>query len=94
MGSRVLIEPEKVQEKTDGGIYIPTAKDQLQEIGTVINVGKGHILENGKYAPLLVKKGDTVVFAKFAGSKIKDKDKTYLIIEERDILARITKKEV
>ena len=89
LGSRVLIDPRKVQAETSSGIIIPTNKDDIQQIGTVVAVGDGYILDNGKKAPLSVKVGDIVIFAKFAGSRIPDKDKSYLILDERDILAKI-----
>ena len=87
LGSRVLIDPRKVQAETSSGIIIPTNKDDIQQIGTVVAVGDGYILDNGKKAPLSVKVGDIVIFAKFAGSRIQDK--SYLILDERDILSKI-----
>lgn len=92
IGSRVLVEPKKKEEKTQAGIYIPTNKDQIQQVGTVIAVGSGHMLENGKRAPLSVKEKDTVIFAQFAGVNIEDDGKQYLLLEERDILAKIKSK--
>ncbi len=91
LGSRVLIEPKLVDTQTQSGIYIPTAKDQIQQIGTVVAVGAGHVLENGKRLKLSVEPGDTVIFAKFAGTTIKEDGKSYLMLEERDILGRIKK---
>lgn len=89
IGSRILVEPRKKETKTLTGIYIPTNENKTQQIGTVISVGEGHMLENGKRAPLSVKAGDIVIFASYAGTNITDKDKNYLILEERDILAKI-----
>ena len=62
---------------------------QNQQIGKVIAVGEGHMLENGTRASLMVKKDDLVIFSKFAGTNITDNDESYLLIEERDILAKI-----
>ena len=47
------------------------------------------MLENGTRASLMVKKDDLVIFSKFAGTNITDNDESYLLIEERDILAKI-----
>ena len=91
LGSRVLITPKEVETETSTGIILPTVKGQYQQIGTVVSVGEGHILENGKRLALSVKAGDTVIFAKFAGSKISEGKESYLILDERDILAKINK---
>lgn len=89
IGSRILVEPKKKETKTETGIYIPSNENQTQLIGTVISVGEGHMLENGKRAPLSVKVGDIVIFANYAGININDDNKNYLILEERDILAKV-----
>ncbi|RGQ08525.1 co-chaperone GroES [Megamonas rupellensis] len=89
IGSRVLIKPKKMETTTKAGIYLPSNKDQNQQIGKVIAVGEGHMLENGTRASLMVKKDDLVIFSKFAGTNITDNDESYLLIEERDILAKI-----
>ena len=47
LGSRVLIDPRKVQAETSSGIIIPTNKDDIQQIGTVVAVGDGYILDYG-----------------------------------------------
>ena len=78
-----------METTTKAGIYLPSNKDQNQQIGKVIAVGEGHMLENGTRASLMVKKDDLVIFSKFAGTNITDNDESYLLIEERDILAKI-----
>lgn len=89
LGSRVLIRPDEVETQTKSGILIPTAKNDIKQIGTVVAVGDGYILDSGKKFPLSVKVGDVVFFSKFAGSRISEKE-DYLILDERDILAKIT----
>jgi chaperonin GroES len=74
------------EEKTSGGLFIPdTAKEKPQK-GTVIAVGSGRITDDGKRQPMDVKVGDTILFDKYSGSKIKVDDEEYLIIREEDIL--------
>ena len=86
-GDRVLVKVAAPEEKTVGGLIVAdSAKEKPQE-AEVIAVGKGRFLENGNYAPMEAKVGDTVVFAKFAGLEIKEDGEEYLLLENRDILA-------
>ncbi len=87
LGDRVLVKRLEAEEKTKGGIVLPdTAKEKPQK-GEVVAVGKGRTLENGKVEPLEVKKGDKVLFGKYAGNEISYKTEEYLILKEEDILA-------
>ena len=83
---RVFVKFSTEEEKTAGGLFIPdTAKEKPQK-GTVVAIGAGRITDDGKRQPMDVKVGDTVLFDKYAGSKIKMDDDEYLIIREEDIL--------
>jgi len=87
LGDRVIVEPGEGEEKTASGIVIPdTAKEKPQE-GKVLAVGPGRY-EEGKLIPLDVKPGDTVIYSKYGGTEVKVGGKEYLILSERDILAR------
>jgi chaperonin GroES len=87
LADRVIVEPMEKEEMTSSGIYVPeTAKEKPQE-GLVIAVGPGRLLDSGERAPLEVKKGDRVIFAKYAGTEMKLDDTKYLILGEKDILA-------
>ncbi|SMB99923.1 chaperonin GroES [Thermanaeromonas toyohensis ToBE] len=89
LGDRVLVKVIEAEEKTKGGIVLPdTAKEKPQQ-GEVLAVGPGRVLENGQRLPMEVKKGDKVIFAKYAGTEVKEGDQKYLLISERDILAVI-----
>ena len=86
---RVLVKRLEEQEVKKGGIIIPdTAKEKPQE-GEVVAVGEGRRLESGERQPMDVKKGDKVLFGKYAGSDVKIDDDEYLILREEDILAVI-----
>ncbi len=92
LADNVLIEPEKEEEKTKGGILLPdTAEKGRPEKGKVVAVGPGKTSSQGKVTPLQVKKGDTVLFTKYGPTEIKsvDEKKDYLIAKEEDILAII-----
>ena len=91
LNDRVLVVGIEEEEKTTGGIIIPdTAKERPQE-GKAVAVGPGKWDENGKRIPLEVKKGDRVLFGKYAGNEIKLDGNEYLIMKEDDILGIITK---
>ena len=83
---------ERVEEEIKkGGIIIPdTAKEKPQR-GKVIAVGDGRRDEKGNTIPLGVKKGDIILFGKYAGTEMKIEDKEYLIIREDDVLGIIEK---
>ncbi len=87
LGNRVVVEPIEQEEITAGGIVLPeTAKEKPQK-GLVISVGPGDRDEDGDYIPMDVKQGDTVLFAKYAGTEIKIEGKKLLILRESDLLA-------
>ena len=87
LGSRVVIEPLEQEEITSGGIVLPeTAKEKPQK-GKVLSVGPGDRDDEGKRVPMDVKAGDTVLFAKYAGTEIKVEGKKLLILKESDVLA-------
>lgn len=87
LGDRVLVRAAAAEEKTQSGIIIAdTAKEKPQK-GEVIAVGKGTLLQDGNYVPSEVQVGDTVVFAKYAGTELKLQGEEYLLLEGRDILA-------
>lgn len=87
VGDRVVVKPAAKEEVTRSGIVIPdTAKEKPQE-GTVIAVGSGRLLDNGERAPIDVKEGDRVLFAKYGGTEFKLDGEEYLVLKESDILA-------
>jgi chaperonin GroES len=84
---RVIVKRIEEEETTKGGIIIPdTAKEKPSE-GKVVAVGKGKLLENGKVQALAVKKGDKILFGKYAGTEIKMNGEEHLIMREDDIIA-------
>ena len=87
LGSRVVVEPIEMEEMTAGGIVLPeTAKEKPQK-GKVRSIGPGDRNEEGKRVPMDVSVGDTVLFAKYAGTEIKVEGKKLLILKESDLLA-------
>jgi chaperonin GroES len=91
LGDRVVVEPAEKEERTASGIILPeTAKEKPQE-GEILAIGPGRRDDDGKLIPMDVKKGDTVLYAKYAGTEVKIEDKKLLILKESDILAIVEK---
>jgi len=93
LGERVVIKPEEREEVTKGGLYLPdTAKEKPQQ-GEVVAVGTGRVADDGKRIPMELKKGDKVIYSKFAGTEYKDPANDadeYLILRESDVLAKVS----
>ena len=89
LGDRVLIKPLVEEEKSKGGILLPdTISKEKPQAGEILAVGPGGTNKEGKLVPMIVKKGDKVIYAKYSGTDIKDDDdEDYLILSEKDILA-------
>jgi chaperonin GroES len=87
LGDRVVIQPTPREEMTKSGIVLPdTAKEKPQE-GSVLAVGPGRILDDGKRESIDVKVGDKVLYAKYAGTEFKVDENELLIVSQKDILA-------
>jgi chaperonin GroES len=86
---RILVQRVEEETTTKGGIIIPdTAKEKPAE-GKVIAVGNGKVGEDGKRIALEVKKGDRILFGKYAGTEVKIEGEEYLIMREDDVLGVI-----
>jgi len=90
LGDRVVVKRFEASEKTAGGILLPdTAKDKPQK-GKVLAVGPGRLTKDGKYTPLDVKVGETVLFTNWAGDEFKQaQGENVLLMRIDDILAVI-----
>ena len=86
---RILVQRVEEETTTKGGIIIPdTAKEKPAE-GKISAVGNGKVGDDGKRIPLEVKKGDRVLFGKYAGTEVKVDGNEYLIMREEDVLGVI-----
>ena len=84
LSDRVIVEPQEAETKTASGIYIPDSAKEKPQQGKVVAVGKGK-----KDHEMTVKVGDTVLYGKYSGTKLKFEGADYLIMREDDILAII-----
>jgi chaperonin GroES len=87
LGDRLIVEPIEQDEVTASGIVLPeTAKEKPMQ-GSVLAAGPGVRKEDGSRAEMEVSVGDTVLYAKYAGTEVKLDGKKYLILKETDVLA-------
>ena len=87
LGEKVLIKRLEAEDKTRGGIVLPDAAKEKPQKGTILAVGDGKLLKDGKRAAFQVKKGDKVLFASYAGTEIKVDGEEYMLMDESDVLA-------
>lgn len=87
LGDRVVIRRTEEGEQVKGGIIIPDSAKEKPQRGEVVSAGPGKRLENGKTAPMDVKAGDTVMFAKYSGSDVTVDGEELLVMREDEILA-------
>lgn len=85
LGDRVVVKVVK-QEMTAGGIVLPDTAQEKPQMGEVIAVGPGRILDNGERSKMDVATGNKILFAKYAGTEVKLDGEEFLIITEKDIL--------
>ncbi|MYD35651.1 MAG: co-chaperone GroES [Dehalococcoidia bacterium] len=90
LGDRIVIKPIEQEEVSKGGLVLPdTARERPQE-GEVIAAGPGRLTDEGNRIPMELVVGDKVLYAKYAGTELKEDDEDYLVLRESDILAKIS----
>ena len=83
---RVLVKPAEQESVTESGLYLPESSKERPVQGKVVAVGPGKRLDNGKRSEMAVKKGDTVVYGKYAGTEVEIKGNEHLILRESELL--------
>ena len=86
LDDRIVVRPVEKESRTESGIYLPETSKERPMMGKVIAVGPGRRLDNGERAKPSVKKGDTVVFGKYAGTEVEVKGDGHLILRESELL--------
>ncbi len=85
LGDRIVVSPVKESEKTKSGIILPeTADKEKPAQGKVVSIGAGEKIKKSG-----IKKGDEIVFEKYAGTEFKIGGVEYKILKEDEILAII-----
>lgn len=87
LGDRVLVKPDKAEQKTAGGLYISSGAQEKPQRGTVVAVGAGKLDDNGNRMPMDVKIGDVVIYGKYGGNEVKVDGEDFLLMRDSDIYA-------
>jgi chaperonin GroES len=87
----VVIKPSQAQDKTAGGIFLPDTAKEKPMIGKILWVGPGKMQDDGKRAPMSVKKDDEVIYGKYTGNEIEIDGEKYVIVRESDLLGIVEK---
>ena len=83
----VVILPEKeVEKKSKGGVWLPEREESKKLTGTVVAVGPGRVLNDGRVVVPDVAPGDVVIFAKYAGTEVEIDERAFIVIPENAIL--------
>ncbi len=83
----VLIKPLEPETKTASGIVLPDSAKEKPQVGQIMAVGSGGVDEKGKAVPMVVKKGQKVLYKKWAGNEVKVGMQEWLLVEQKDVMA-------
>ena len=89
LDDRVVVQPMESESRTAGGIVLPDSAKEKPQRGTVMAVGAGKLLDNGKRGELSVQVGDQVIYGKYGGTDIEISGEEVKILRESDILAKV-----
>ncbi len=89
LGDRIVIKVIEDTEQTSGGIFIPDSAKEKPQKGEVVAIGLGKMNDKGEREPMDVKVGDTILYAKYAGTDVKMDGTEYKILSIKDALAVI-----
>jgi len=91
LDDRIVIKQSEAEEKTIGGIILPDTAKEKPQLGTVIAIGPGKLLDDGKRNKMSVKVKDEVIYAKYIGNDIEIDGEKYVILRESDVLGIVEK---
>ena len=91
LDERVVIKQSDAEEKTSGGIILPDTAKEKPQMGKIVAVGPGKILDDGKRAKMNLKKNDTVLYPNYIGNDAEIDGDKYVILKETDILGIVEK---
>jgi len=86
----VLVKPLAQEEVTASGIVLPDTAKEKPQIGEIMAVGPGAHNDQGKLMPMLVKKGQKVLYKKWGGNEVKVGSDEWLLIEQKDVMAVVS----
>jgi chaperonin GroES len=91
LDDRVVIKQSQAEEKTTGGIILPDTAKEKPQIGKIVAVGPGKILDSGKRGKMTLKKNDKVIYPKYIGNDVEVDGEKYVILKETDVLGIVVK---
>lgn len=91
LDDRVVIKQSNAEEKTTGGIILPDTAKEKPQIGKVVAIGPGKLLDDGKRGKMSVKKKDKVIYGKYIGNEVEIDQEKYVVLRESDILGIVEK---
>jgi chaperonin GroES len=91
LDDKVVIKQSEAEEKTAGGIILPDAAKEKPQVGKIIAVGPGKLLDDGKRGKMSVKRNDEVIYAKYIGSEVEIDGDKFVVLRESDVLGIIEK---
>lgn len=91
LDERVVIMQSQAEEKTSGGIILPDTAKEKPQMGKIVAVGPGKLLDDGKRAKMALKKNDTVIYPKYIGNDVEIDGDKYVILKESDVLGIVEK---
>ncbi len=83
----VLIKPLTAETRTPSGIVLPDSAKEKPQVGEVMAIGPGAHNPDGKLIPMVVKKGDKVMYKKWGGNEVKVNMEEWLLVEQKDVMA-------
>eukprot|EP00243_Klebsormidium_subtile_P003013 TRINITY_DN16145_c0_g1_i1.p1 TRINITY_DN16145_c0_g1~~TRINITY_DN16145_c0_g1_i1.p1 ORF type:complete len:267 (-),score=56.01 TRINITY_DN16145_c0_g1_i1:388-1188(-) len=86
VGDRILVKKEKAQEKTSGGILLPSTAQNKPTSGSVVALGEGKTLPNGKKIEVGIATGSKVIYSRYAGTEVEFQGEEHLILKEEDVI--------
>ena len=86
LGDRVVIKNVEAEETTKSGLLLTTASKEKPQMAEVLAVGPGGNVD-GKEIAMQVKKGQKVIYSKYAGTEVKLDGEEYILVRQSDILA-------
>ena len=89
LADRIVVTPLQPEAVTASGIVIPDTVKEKPQQGEVVAVGPGRLDDNGKRVPIDVTVGDRILYAKYTGTEIKLDNVEYIVLNDKDILAKL-----
>ncbi|MBU1101023.1 MAG: co-chaperone GroES [Bacteroidetes bacterium] len=85
LGDRVIVQADKAEETTKGGIILPDSAREKPSQGKIVAAGAGARSDSGELIALTVKVGDAVLYGKYSGTEVTIEGEEYMIMRESDI---------